>query len=162
MAKSEAIHNPRMKCLLFAVVQWQMHLRVSHIFEINDASFCRVNCPTIWWPSCKVSNEKLHYCCEKRELAATDKNKKAHQLVGQCETLCEVASCSSFRDFPKLLFCDGEVGDGRGRVNAICSQPEVADDVISCEDAETSRHICINLCFASLSSWRENRNKSLV
>ena len=59
----------------------------------------------------------------------------------------EVASSSSFRDFPKRLFCDGEVGDGRGGVNKIHSRPEVADDVISCEDAETDReYVCINLC----------------
>ena len=49
----------------------------------------------------------------------------------------EVASSSSFRDFPKRLFCDGEVSDGIGGVNAIFSRPEVADDVISVEDPET-------------------------
>ena len=64
------------------------------------------------------------------------KNKKAHQLVGQCETLCEIASFSSFREFPKRLFCDGEVGEESGGVNAIWCRPEVVDDVISCEDAD--------------------------
>ena len=61
---------------------------------------------------------------------------KAHRFVGQGKMLCEVASFSSFRGLPKRLFCDGEVGDGSGVVNAICSRPEVADDVIYCEDAE--------------------------
>ena len=49
----------------------------------------------------------------------------------------EVASSRSFRDFRKRLFCDGEIGNGRDSVNAICSRPKVADDVIFGEDAET-------------------------
>ena len=49
----------------------------------------------------------------------------------------EVASSSGFRDFPKRLFCDGEVGDGGCGINAICSRPELAGDVISGEDADT-------------------------
>ena len=40
-------------------------------------------------------------------------------------------SSISFRHFPERLFCDDEVSD----VNAIYSQPKVADDVTSCEDA---------------------------
>ena len=46
----------------------------------------------------------------------------------------EVAISSNFWDFPKWLFCDG---DGSSGVNVIGSRPEVADDVISGEDAET-------------------------
>ena len=67
----------------------------------------------------------------------------------------EVASSSSFWDFLKRLFCDGDVGDGGSGVNAICSRPEVADDVISGEDAENFKEYV----FCSLSSLRENRNQ---
>ena len=41
----------------------------------------------------------------------------------------EVASCNS----------DAEVSGGAGGINAICSRPEVADDVISGYDVETFR-----------------------
>ena len=34
----------------------------------------------------------------------------------------EVAGSSSFRDFPKRLFCASEVGDSSVGVNAICSR----------------------------------------
>ena len=44
------------------------------------------------------------------------------------------ASFSTFRDFPERSFCDGEVSDGSGSINAICSRPEVADDVVSGTD----------------------------
>ena len=48
---------------------------------------------------------------------------------------------------------DGEVGDGRSDVNAICSRPEVAGDVISCEDKENFQvYDSINLCVANFSS----------
>ena len=61
----------------------------------------------------------------------------------------EVASCSSSRDIPKQLFCNGEVCDGSGGVNAICSRPEVTDDVIFGEDAETfQEYVCIHLWVA--------------
>ena len=71
----------------------------------------------------------------------------------------EVASSSSFRDFPKRLFCDGEVGDGSGGVNAICRRPEVADDVLSSEDAESfQEYTGVNVCVASFRSLQENRN----
>ena len=66
---------------------------------------------------------------------------------------------SNFRYFPKSSFCDGEVGDGSGGVNAICSRPEVADDAfpvrwvylpIICPyevvDSVVSETIEINLC----------------
>ena len=43
----------------------------------------------------------------------------------------EDASFTTFWDFPKRSFCHGEVGVGRGSMNAICSRPEVADDDIS-------------------------------
>ena len=42
----------------------------------------------------------------------------------------EVASFSSFGNFPKRSFCDSEIDDGSSGMNAICSQTEVADDVI--------------------------------
>ena len=42
----------------------------------------------------------------------------------------ESASFRTFRDFPERLFCDGEVSDDSGGVNAICGRPEI-DDVIS-------------------------------
>ena len=48
----------------------------------------------------------------------------------------EVASYSSYRDFPKRLFCDGEVCDGNGGVNTICS-PQVVEDVLSGIDVDT-------------------------
>ena len=68
----------------------------------------------------------------------------------------EVAISSSFRDFPKQLFCNGEVSDGSDGVNVICSQPEVADDVLFGEDAERpSRNVCINLCVASINSLQD-------
>ena len=43
----------------------------------------------------------------------------------------EGASFSTFLNIPKRSFCDVEVGDGSGGMNATCSRPEVADDVIS-------------------------------
>ena len=39
--------------------------------------------------------------------------------------------------FKNDCFVDGEVGNGSRGVNAICSRPKAADDVISGEDAET-------------------------
>ena len=48
----------------------------------------------------------------------------------------EVASSSSFRDFPKRSFCDSDVSDCSSGMNAICGRPEVADD-ISSEDIDT-------------------------
>ena len=48
----------------------------------------------------------------------------------------EVASSGSFQSFPKRSFSDGEVGDGSGGVDAICSRPEVPDDVIYGEDVD--------------------------
>ena len=51
----------------------------------------------------------------------------------------EVASFGTFLDFPKWSFCDGEVSDGSGGINAICSRPEVADDIISGKDVNTFR-----------------------
>ena len=72
----------------------------------------------------------------------------------------EVASFSSFRDFPIRSFCDGEVGDF---MNAICSRPEVADDAVSCEDVDTIRcNVNINVWVAIFSSFRENRNQSFL
>ena len=33
-----------------------------------------------------------------------------------------------------MSFCDSEVGDGSGCINAICSRPEADDDVFSCQN----------------------------
>ena len=49
----------------------------------------------------------------------------------------KVDSSSSFWDFTERSFCDGEVYDGSVSLTAICSRPEVVDDVISNEDVET-------------------------
>ena len=38
--------------------------------------------------------------------------------------------------FPKIQFCDSEVGDGSGGVNAICSRPDEANDVVSGQDVD--------------------------
>ena len=46
----------------------------------------------------------------------------------------EGASFSTFRDIPKRSFCDSEIGDGSGGINAICSRPGVAGDIISDND----------------------------
>ena len=41
-------------------------------------------------------------------------------------------------------------GDNSSGMKSICSQPEVADDVISCEDAESLQaYVFINLCVVS-------------
>ena len=55
---------------------------------------------------------------------------------------CEVASSSSYPDFPKRSFCDSEVNDDSGGVNTIGSRPKVADDVIAGKDADLPE-ICL-------------------
>ena len=73
------------------------------------------------------------------------------------------ASSSTFRDLSGRSFCDAEVDDGSGGVNAIYSRPEVTNDVVSGWDVATFRdYICENLFIASFSSFRENRNQPLV
>ena len=48
-------------------------------------------------------------------------------------------------------------------VYAICCSPEVDDDVISGEDAETfPEYVRINLCVASFGSLRENLNQPFM
>ena len=71
----------------------------------------------------------------------------------------EIASSSSLQDFPKRSFCDSEIGDSSGGMNAIYSQPKVADDVISMQ-VETTLWFdgFPNMWVASFSSFRENRN----
>ena len=50
---------------------------------------------------------------------------------------------------------DGRVGDGSGGMNAICSRPDVADDVISGNDIATFRcYAYVNLRVAMFSSCR--------
>ena len=48
----------------------------------------------------------------------------------------EDASFSNFREFSKITFSHGEVGDGGDGLNTICSRPEAADDVISGTDVK--------------------------
>ena len=43
----------------------------------------------------------------------------------------ELPGSSTFHDFPKSSICDDEVGDGNDGLNAISSQPDMVDDVIS-------------------------------
>ena len=43
-----------------------------------------------------------------------------------------------YKIFYKDHFFDGEVGGGSDGMNAICHRPEVADDVASGENAETT------------------------
>ena len=75
----------------------------------------------------------------------------------------EFASSSSFQDLSKLLFYNVEVGDSSGCVNVICSQLEVADDVISGEDAQIFQEcVSTNLCVASFTGLRENRNQTFM
>ena len=49
----------------------------------------------------------------------------------------EVASCSNFRGNREKKFPDAEAGGGADYINAICSRPEVVDDVISACNVET-------------------------
>ena len=48
----------------------------------------------------------------------------------------EDARFSTLRYVPKREFCHGDVGDGSGGMNAICSRREVAVDVTSGIDVE--------------------------
>ena len=58
---------------------------------------------------------------------------------------------STLRYFPKRSFSDNEVGDGSGRMNAICSRPEVPDDVTSGRYVDIFRcNGCVNLRVAIL------------
>ena len=74
----------------------------------------------------------------------------------------EVVSSSSVRDFQKRSFCDDdEVVDGSGGMNASCSQPEVADDIISSEDLDTFVCCtCANLWTIIYSSFLEKIDSS--
>ena len=65
--------------------------------------------------------------------------------------------------FQKRSFYDGEVGCGSGGMNAMCSRPEVADDVISGTDVGTFRcYAYFNLRVAIFSSFRENLNQPFM
>ena len=62
----------------------------------------------------------------------------------------------SFRDIPKRSFCNSEIVDGSGGMNAICSRLKVADGVISGRDVDTFRFDAyVNLWIASFSDFRE-------
>ena len=48
-------------------------------------------------------------------------------------------------------------------MNVICSQPEVADDIVSGESVDTFRdYIGVSLWFTSFGSLRENRSKPFM
>ena len=49
----------------------------------------------------------------------------------------EVASSSSFRDYPRRLFYDSEVGDDSSGMSVICRRLEVADNMVSSENVDT-------------------------
>ena len=84
-------------------------------------------------------------------------------IEGYVAQNCEVTSSISFQYIPKISFCDGEVGHDSSDVNAICSRPEVLDDIIYGEDVETFMHYPdVNLRDASNSSFRENRHQPIV
>ena len=56
-----------------------------------------------------------------------------------------------------MIFRDSEVGHGSSEWNAICSQLEVADDVISGESVDTFQgFVGVSLWFAIFRSFREN------
>ena len=85
--------------------------------------------------SLSTDNEYVYAICCRREKGNDviyDRNVKA--ILGYIVVNFEVASSSSFRDFPERLFCDAEAYSGSGGLNAICSRLEVADDVISNRD----------------------------
>ena len=72
----------------------------------------------------------------------------------------EDANIRTFPDFPKRSFCHGEIYDGRGGMNAICSRQAVADDVTSGNDVKTFRcYACVTLWVAGFSSVQENLNQ---
>ena len=52
-------------------------------------------------------------------------------IQGYAVVCFEGVSFSTFLDFPKISFCDGDVDDGSGGVNAICIRPKAADDAIA-------------------------------
>ena len=55
------------------------------------------------------------------------------------------------------MFCDCEVSEGSGGVNATYSRLEVADDVISGEDAETvQEYMSVQICALLASSFVKN------
>ena len=57
----------------------------------------------------------------------------------------------------------GDVGDGSSAVNAICSRPEVPDDVICGDDVHTLiQYPDVNLWAANCSSFDKNKNQPLV
>ena len=65
--------------------------------------------------------------------------------------------------FQKCSFCDSEVGDDSGGMNAICSRPEVADKVVSGTDVDTFRYYaCVDLRVAIFRSFRENLNQPFM
>ena len=71
----------------------------------------------------------------------------------------EGAGFSTVWGFSKRSFCDGEVGKGSSGMNAICGRPEVVEDVISGEDADSFQcYACVRLGIAFFSSFRENLN----
>ena len=85
---------------------------------------------------------RLWDSCRPEEDYAVISNRNVKTIEVYIVANVELASSSSFRDLPKWLFCDGKVGDGSGVMNAICSRPEVADDVICSASRNMSVWIC--------------------
>ena len=79
-----------------------------------------------------TQNEHVYAICyQPEEDADVISRRNIKTIQGYAVVNFEGASFSSFRDFLKRSFCDGEVGDGTDGMKAICSRPEVADDVTS-------------------------------
>ena len=89
----------------------------------------------------------------------SDRNVKT--IAGYKALNFKVTSSSIFPDFPKRSFCDGEIGNSNVQMDAICSHPEVAGDVVPGE--ETFReYMCVNLLVASFSSFRESLSQPFM
>ena len=74
-----------------------------------------------------IQNEQVSAICCRMDVIS---GQNVKIIEGYVVTNFEVASFSSFLDFSKRSFCDGEV-------NAIWSRPGVDDDVISGVDVDT-------------------------
>ena len=113
-----------------------------------------------------IQNEHVYAICCRLELYDDDdviSSQDAKIIEGQAAVNFEVAGSSSFQDFHKRKFCDGEVGDSSSGVNAICSWLQVGDDVISGEDVETlQEYVCVNLWVANFSGFQENSRQPLI
>ena len=76
-------------------------------------------------------------CCRLEEGGDVISGRIIKSIQGYVLVNFKGASFSTFRDFPKRSFCDGEIGDGS--MNVICSRPEEAYDVIAGKDVDKFR-----------------------